>query len=591
MKQISAFHCLMVILLVLFFLPAQPVVAQTLANPGLEGDYVTLSECNGVQGEVALGWLDNTCWDSSASVRYAQERDEPHSGAAAQRIEVISGRVQFAQPLTFVAGQRYTVHFWLRAAEPLAVELLLRQTDAPYTTYTSRQVTLSTTWTRYTLAGAAEPVPGFLMVIATTPGLFWLDDVELSSAPFVTLLPDAAIPRTFFGMHIHRTTTPWPAVQRRIGALRLWDAGGPPGGAQWAEVNTSRGVYGWDALDAHVARALSHRADLVFNLGRTPQWASARPNEPSPYGAGQAAEPASDADWQAWVTGVGTRYRGKIRYWEIWNEPNDQQFYSGTSAKLVDLTRQAHTILKKIDPANRIVSPSAYSIDYLERYLALGGGAYVDIIGYHFYVDAPPEFLYATYIPNVRQLLEQHGQLHKPLWNTEAGWLRPTAGGPITLSDAVAVGYVARAYILNWASGVSRFYYYAWDNDDYMDIILTKPDHISLTPAGVAYGEIAAWLVGAQMLELTRDGQDTWVVTLIRPDGSKGYMLWNPTQTRTLPIPAEWQVVRQRELDGRVRALAGVKQVQVTASPILLEELAGDGLYLPLVQGMRTAGE
>jgi hypothetical protein len=277
MKRVSVYCCLSLALLTFFLLPTHPMVAQALSNPGLEGDYNTVSEYSGIQGEVAPGWMDNTCWDSKASVHYAKETDAPHDGATAQRIEIIHGRVQFVQPLTFVTGQRYTIHIWLRAAQPLSVELLLRQADAPYTTYTSRQVALSTTWTRYTLAGAGEPVPGFFMVIATTPGLFWLDDVELNSTSFVTTLPDAAIPRSFFGMHIHNTTTPWPAVERRIGAIRLWDASGLPRGAQWAEINTSRGLYAWAALDAHLARALSNNVDLVFNLGRTPQWASARP--------------------------------------------------------------------------------------------------------------------------------------------------------------------------------------------------------------------------------------------------------------------------------------------------------------------------
>lgn len=571
------------LLVLLAVVPFHNAKAQSLDNPGLEGDYQTLAECTNVRGEVASGWQDNSCWDNAAEAIYSKATDNPHSGSAAQQIEVVKGRAQFVQSLHFESDKLYTTRLWLRAASPMAVELLLRKTDEPYTAYTSITAELSTEWQQFSLRGITPAVDGLLMVIATTPGTFWLDDVEFSNEPFVIQLPDAAIPRTFFGMHIHSATLPWPAVQRRIGAIRLWDAGD----AQWAEINTSKSIYDWSALDAHVQRALDNNADLVFNLGRTPQWASARPNEDSAYGLGQAAEPASNTDWQAWVQAVGERYRGKIHYWEIWNEPNSTDFYSGTPEKLVDLATQAYAILKQIDPTNRIVSPSAYSVDYLDHYLALGGGDVADIIGYHFYVGEAPEVLFTSYIANVRLTIEKHGILHKPLWNTEEGWLRATPFAPITIPDSVAVGYVARAYILNWASGVNRFYYYAWDNHGYMDIDLTTADSITPTAAGIAYREIARWLIGAQMVDLQRADDDTWTVRLIRPDGSNVYIVWNPTVKSTFTIPSSWNVNRQRELNGTVHSLAGIQAVEIDGSPVLLEEPAQD-LFLPLIQRTRS---
>ncbi len=560
-------------------LTTQVAFAQTINNPGMEGSYQPLSECAHIRGEVANGWLDNTCWEPTAEAVYTKATVNPHTGNAAQQIELKKGRVQFAQPLTFEANRLYTVRLWLRAAAPMSVEILLRKEDAPYTTFNSLQAKLTTEWQQVTLLGLTPATSGYFMLIATTPGSFWVDDVELSSEPFVTVLPDSAISRSFFGMHIHNSAISWPATQRRIGAIRLWDADG----AQWAEVNTSRGSYDWSALDAHVQRAIEHRADLLFNLGRTPRWASARPNEESNYGPGQAAEPASDEDWQAWVRAVGERYRGKIHYWEIWNEPNDAGFYSGTPEKLVDLAKQAYTILKEIDPTNRIVSPSAYRVDFLDTYLALGGGKVADIIGYHFYVDEAPEVLFTSYIANVRLTMQKHGILHKPLWNTEEGWLRPTPFGAITLPDSVAVGYVARAYILNWASGVDRYYYYAWDNHGFMNIDLTTGDSQTPTPAGIAYREVARWLIGSQMSDLQHDEHNTWQVKLTRPDGTNAYILWNPTEKRNVSIPSDWHITHYRDLSGTVHSLANAAEIEIDASPILLEEDT-ETTFLPLIQ-------
>jgi hypothetical protein len=271
---------------------------------------------------------------------------------------------------------------------------------------------------------------------------------------------------------------------------------------------------------------------------------------------------------------VGTRYQGQIHYWEVWNEPNDSDYFSGAPEKLVSLAQQAYTILKGIDPDNQIVSPSPYDLEYLDLYLALGGGDYADIIGCHFYIlEDEPEVLYEHYIPNARLILQRHGLAHKPLWNTEAGWFAPPP-----LPDDVAVGYVARAYLLNWAAGVERYYFYDWDSHGPAGVELSvSPDYTTLIPAGVAYGQVSRWLIGARMTDLTTDANDTWTIQLARADGSEAYVVWNPhhppTQTLTFDIPPAWDVEQWRGLAGNVSSLDGLFQVQIDWRPILIEEL------------------
>jgi hypothetical protein len=84
------------------------------------------------------------------------------------------------------------------------------------------------------------------------------------------------------------------------------------------------------------------------------------------------------------------------------------------------------------------------------------------------------------------------------LWNTEAGWELPRP----FFSDDVAAAFVARAYILNWAGGVDRFFWYAWDNQDWVSLHLTGPDSKTPTAAAKSYAQVESWLVGARMLFL-----------------------------------------------------------------------------------------
>jgi hypothetical protein len=392
--------------------------------------------------------------------------------------------------------------------------------------------------------------------------------------------PRAPLPRTFFGMHIHRPHTIWPSLNGSLGAVRIWDTA-----AQWADVNPAKGVFQWAVLDYHVSRARAHGADVIMTLGRTPRWASARPTEPSAYGPGQAAEPALDQYWQDWVRAVATRYQGKIRYWEIWNEPNDPAFFSGSAEKLVDLSRQAYTILKTSDPQNQVLSPSPYEISYLDYYLSLGGGAVADVIGYHFYLDEAPEALANWYIPRVWAVLEAHGQAAKPLWNTEGGYLRPVIPGPKTLSDDLGAAYLARTYLLNWAGGVSRFYFYAWDNHTTTNIELTAADDVALTTAGVAYRELAGWLLGARLTDLSVDENGVWIVSFDQATGDRAHIVWRTSTTVTFAPPPAWNVQSARMLTGARRSLAGRTQLAVGLSPLLLESTPVNSLFLPLVSG------
>jgi hypothetical protein len=193
-----------------------------------------------------------------------------------------------------------------------------------------------------------------------------------------TLTPSTdTIPPTLFGMHIHHigTYTPWPAVP--FGTWRLWDAY-----VSWPNLEPNKGQWYFDKLDSYVQLAQSHNVEILLPLGLSPTWASARPTEPSGYNAGSAAEPANIEDWKNYVRTVATRYKGRIRYYEIWNEPNEPLFFSGTVDQMVTLAREAYAILKEIDPEVMVVSPSAVSgvVDlgtpWLENYLMKGGAAY-----------------------------------------------------------------------------------------------------------------------------------------------------------------------------------------------------------------------
>jgi Glycosyl hydrolases family 39 len=388
-----------------------------------------------------------------------------------------------------------------------------------------------------------------LIILMLIPGLL------LNSAFAVDLTtPAESIPASYFGMHFHHLNaeTPWPDMP--VPEWRIWDAY-----VTWHDLEPYRNQWRFDRLDGYVALAEKHGTGILLPLGMSPTWASARPPADN-------AEPANMDDWRIFVRTVVTRYKGRIQAYEIWNEPNLKTFWTGTMDQMVSLTKEAAAIIHSVDPKALVVSPSVtatYGTSWLADFLKKGVGQYVDVIGYHFYITPKmPEDL-PDFVHSVRQILKDNGLADKPLWDTETGWLEPSHFE----SEEEAAGVLARAYVLMWASGVQRFYWYAWDNR-HVTVKTTKEDH-TVTQAGYAYKVIQEWLVGAKMNGCS-ENSGTWSCQLDR-SGRKYWIVWSAQGNRKFDAPKAWRVGSVKPLLHDAHPMSG-SSVDIGPVPTLLKE-------------------
>ena len=384
--------------------------------------------------------------------------------------------------------------------------------------------------------------------------------------------PATIIPPSFFGMHVHHVVwqpphvkqlTPWPRVP--FSQLRLWVSA-----IAWPSLEPEPGKWNFQILDKYIDIAAKHNVEPLLTLGQSPPWASARPSDRSPYRPGWPAEPKNIEDWRNYVRTVATRYKGKIPYYEIWNEPNLKHYFSGTGKTMLNLSKEAYQILKEVDPNIKVVSPSMTTVEdglvWLEEFLRDGGKNYIDVIGYHFYVpNEPPEKMLSE-IMQVKKIMTKYGVEKIPLWNTEAGWL----GKEPFEDEHKGPAYVARAYILNWLAGVERFYWYSWDSPVGLQLNMTAEDAKTLTPAGIAYGQIQKWLVGAKMESCNSNWRKIWMCQLTRDNNYQGYVIWYPEGKLDFQIPQEWGIKQVSNLAGDSYKLSGLK-LEIGSLPLLLD--------------------
>ncbi len=389
--------------------------------------------------------------------------------------------------------------------------------------------------------------------------------------------PASTIPATHFGLIIHHLVqgatplTPWPSIP--FGTWRLWDAY-----VVWANLEPQKGKWDFGTLDKYVSMAQQHDVQILMPIGFPPSWASERPKEAPAFRPGSAAPPRNMSDWENYVRTLATRYKGRIHYWELWNEPNLKPFYTGTVPHMVELAKAAYTILKQVDPSNKLVSPPATGPDtgpsWLASYLKAGGGRYADIVGFHFYeMQAPEEMV--PLIEKVKMVMEEGGVGDMPAWGTEIGWYIQNKAGNVKLSNtswrvlssAQAQAYVARSYILTWAAGVRRLYWYDWDSSTEG---LAEPGG-ERKQAAYAYYITEKWLIGARMMSCDSDPSGTWVVHITRAGGYNGYIVWNVGGPKNFSIPQSWDVQDVWHIYDRTDTLPRAGSFVVGIEPVLLE--------------------
>jgi GH35 family endo-1,4-beta-xylanase len=204
----------------------------------------------------------------------------------------------------------------------------------------------------------------------------------------------------------------------------------------WREIARWRGLYNWEQPDA-VVRAVDYlELTLVVRLDQHPDWARSQPAENAP--------PDDLNDFGDFVHAVASRYKGQIKGYIIWNEPNLAAEWGGDepdAEAYVDMLELAYARIKEADPNALVVSAglaptndqTALALDdrlYLERMYEAGAGEYFDVLGAHSYgFGYPPDDPHDAHqglniarVQDLREIMVAHGDGDKPVWITELGW-------------------------------------------------------------------------------------------------------------------------------------------------------------------------
>jgi hypothetical protein len=154
---------------------------------------------------------------------------------------------------------------------------------------------------------------------------------------------------------------------------------------------------------------------VLFGMAR---WASSASDQEALHAGIPAwglVAPSDPADWELFVRTLAGRVQGRVRTWEVWNEPDISPFWLSTADEYVDLLRMTAGILRDVDPANHV------AVNLVDRGTPEGAAFYntvltedaslLDVFGMHYgNAELIADAVAAT------PLLRPDGAI----WNTEA---------------------------------------------------------------------------------------------------------------------------------------------------------------------------
>ncbi len=198
----------------------------------------------------------------------------------------------------------------------------------------------------------------------------------------------------------------------------------------------------WEKYDHIVDLAERYELEIIARLSNPPAWSRAQGNE-----AGSFAPPDNLEDYGDFVEAVVRRYEGRIRYYQIWNEPNIYPEWGErpvSPEEYTELLKVGYTRVKQACPDCIVISGAlAQTIPlgprdlndfiFLQRMYDAGAGDYFDVLamqGYGLWSGPTdrrmrPRVLNFSRPLYLRGIMVENGDKHKPIWITEMNWNAP----------------------------------------------------------------------------------------------------------------------------------------------------------------------
>lgn len=218
----------------------------------------------------------------------------------------------------------------------------------------------------------------------------------------------------------------------------------------WSLVEPEEGKWSWTALD----KQMQYLEEQGFRFGAM-LYGNAKWNKLDAPGT----LPVNNLPaWSTYASEVAKHVKGRVKHFEIWNEPPNGTGKDQTPADYAEIVVASYDAVKAVDPTALVgLAAKSAHVNYLEQVIEAGAKDHFDYIVLHPYEvlngiadNTGSEAVYMNIVPTVRKMLaaQNPAKMNVPIIFTELG----SDAGKGAASQAHAL---IKAYTIGIAQGVA----------------------------------------------------------------------------------------------------------------------------------------
>jgi hypothetical protein len=331
----------------------------------------------------------------------------------------------------------------------------------------SKKLTLGAGTTREWKMPALPAVRGIWWVNYTLVDLQTEDSSSNGRLSFAYMAPAGPTPEPaqdfLFGMCTHSARWGERDQQLEVLATALCGAKVIRTGPEWGSIQPQKNVWNWQALDQLVDLYGQAGVEIQALLGYCPKWAA-------------PIEKQHSRDWMDWSRGApdldafsryayraAKRYDGRIRYWEVWNEP-DIGFFRGTLDEYLAMLKTASDSVKKASPSAKVLTGGFAGMDHphrkkdFQKQVLVQGEKHVDIHAFHAHGNFSS---FARTIDGKFLPMRRENAVRQPWYANE------TAVTSMDGAQKMQAETLYKKFLFSWSRGAIGYNWYDLRNDGF----------------------------------------------------------------------------------------------------------------------------
>lgn len=207
-------------------------------------------------------------------------------------------------------------------------------------------------------------------------------------------------------------------LEKVIGLIKESGAGWVRMDFVWGDIEAQKGNFNFTNYDLIVELLEKNGIKILGILDYSADWASA---------CGQwNCAPRDNQLFVDYVKVVISRYKEKVKYWEVWNEPDSRAYWQeqdGLKSYCL-LLKEVYLAAKSIDPECKILNGGLAGMLGVNQLYDHGAKDYFDILNIHLFespLNLGAEKRILAYPKLAYKIMKRNGDAHKKIWITESG--------------------------------------------------------------------------------------------------------------------------------------------------------------------------